>query len=182
MDYTCPHCRVPLTRIQEEVGFVWVCEKCGGCVATMTVLRRLIDATILSRVWRSAREVDRNDPSRPNLNCPSCGHGLRRVEHEASSDAPTLDVCLLCQMIWFDAMELDAMPAPPEEQEESPDDLPPRARELLGELELRKVQNQQRREEIARGNECRTRWGRDDWDFSGSIIEGLIHGLFRRWP
>ncbi len=76
------------------------------------VLRKAIDRNAVNGLWRSARD-EGGRPSRP---CPVCAGAMSEVT--SPGEAPPVDVCVRCHMMWFDGGEWDAMPAispPPSE-------------------------------------------------------------------
>jgi len=68
----------------------------------MAVLRRAILADALQRVWNLTIGRVR----RSLLRCPSCARAMNVVP----TDGPVIDLCRGCQLLWFDAGELEAMP------------------------------------------------------------------------
>jgi Zn-finger nucleic acid-binding protein len=81
---------------------VWACPACGGCAATLGVLRKAITADALRRVW--AQTIGHARTSL--LRCPDCMNAMRAVPTEG----PEVDLCRGCQLMWFDAGELEEMP------------------------------------------------------------------------
>ena len=98
---TCPHCRQPLMRDNRTPYRVWTCRRCGGCAATLGVLRKGMQHQALQQAWARTIGTARNSL----LRCPSCSATMCRVP----TDGPEIDLCR-CQLIWFDAGELEAMP------------------------------------------------------------------------
>lgn len=98
----CPHCRQSLVRSSEPPFVLWTCRICGGCAATMAVLRKGVRHDAIQRAWARTMGAKRN----ARLPCPGCSMTMYRVPTEG----PEIDLCRSCQMIWFDAGELEEMP------------------------------------------------------------------------
>ncbi len=98
----CPHCRQPLVRTDRPPYLVWTCCLCGGCAATLAVLRKGIRHDALQRAWQRTIGHGRT----ALLLCPDCAQLMNRVPTEG----PEIDLCRQCQLVWFDAGELEAMP------------------------------------------------------------------------
>ncbi len=98
----CPRCRQSLVRSDRPPLRVWACPRCSGCVATLAVLRKAIRHDALERAW--AQTIGHARTSL--LPCPSCSRAMNGVPTEG----PLIDICRGCQLVWFDARELEAMP------------------------------------------------------------------------
>lgn len=98
----CPHCRQALIRSDEPPYLLWSCRQCGGCAATMAVLRRGIEHEVLRQAWN--RTVGEN--RRVLMPCPACSAMMHRVPTEG----PEIDLCRQCQVVWLDAGELEQIP------------------------------------------------------------------------
>jgi Zn-finger nucleic acid-binding protein len=98
----CPHCRQSLVCSDRPPLRVWACPACNGCAATLAVLRKAIRYDTLQRVWACTIGHARTSL----LPCPSCARAMNSVPTEG----PLIDVCRGCQLVWFDARELEAMP------------------------------------------------------------------------
>ena len=81
---------------------MWGCPACGGCAATLGVLRKAITADALRRVWGQIIGHARTSL----LRCPDCARAMNVVPTEG----PEIDLCRCCQLLWFDAGELEEMP------------------------------------------------------------------------
>ena len=104
----CPSCRSRLVSTQLKQGVTWVCPTCAGRAVTLSLLRRLVSRDFLNRLWQSAR-YGHGVGQRP---CPSCVRAMTEVSGSSASGAPKLDVCTRCQIVWFDAGELERTPMP----------------------------------------------------------------------
>jgi len=99
----CPHCRQPLIRRNEPPHLLWICNKCGGCAATIANLRKGIQHAFLKQAWNQAIGANGCTLAR----CPGCSLLMNRVPMKGG---PEIDLCRHCQMMWFDAGELAAIP------------------------------------------------------------------------
>ncbi len=128
--YNCPHGHGELLASDGEGGRFWLCEQCAGSMITVAILRRIIDRDAINKIWLASDQAARHGPR-----CPSCKNPMGRVPPLAELNSPPLDVCRPCQLVWFDAMELESLPAPPEVTEpEKP--LSPEAREAMARFQL----------------------------------------------
>lgn len=92
-------------RSAESPLLVWRCRSCGGCAANLAVLRKAIQHRFLQIAWDLATGQDR----RGLRCCPECNRSMNIVPTEG----PEIDLCTGCQLMWFDADELDALPERP---------------------------------------------------------------------
>ncbi len=91
-------------------GPLWTCRTCAGAAVTSAVLRRYLTGQTAKELWRTA--VTRSVPSpRP---CPSCGRALREFAASGDGRRVNLDLCKICQLMWFDRNELEAFPKAPD--------------------------------------------------------------------
>jgi len=67
--------------------------------------------------------------------CPGCGNHMAEVLVVTAHDKPCLDVCTLCQFVWFDYGEYETLPTLPKNRK-AEDELPQAAREKLALLQL----------------------------------------------
>jgi len=81
---------------------VWKCSRCEGEAVTLAVLRREVAESFLQEAWHNAgRAIGRS-----SRGCPSCRQNLARVYVEGLE----IELCRSCQLIWFDAGELQEVP------------------------------------------------------------------------
>ena len=99
---TCPLCRQRLLRRREHPFDLWVCAACDGRAATVATLRRGIRHDYLHDAWQRAIGAAPSAGRR----CPGCSAATDLVP----TAGPEIDVCRRCQLMWFDAGELDALP------------------------------------------------------------------------
>src|SRR5690606_5370941 len=99
----CPRCHQVLTRVDIPPFTVWGCSRCAGCAATLATLRRGVQHDVLRRAWN--RTIGEN--RRVLMECPECRSNMHRVP---IIRGPEIDLCKQCQLVWFDASELEEMP------------------------------------------------------------------------
>ncbi|MDQ7820543.1 MAG: rhomboid family intramembrane serine protease [Armatimonadota bacterium] len=121
MRLTCPQDDHVLVSQPAPRGVYWRCPACGGRAVGVGLLRRSVAREAVTRIWTAARE----SPRRPGRRCPSC---LRSMAEVRADVGPAVDVCLSCQLVWFDAREYEQIPPAPAADEQP---LPPAAREVL---------------------------------------------------
>jgi Zn-finger nucleic acid-binding protein len=112
-------------------GVIWRWEKCDGRAVGLQLLRRTFTPESVNPLWLHAIH---NEGSivRP---CPSCSNPMIEVALESSSGIK-VEVCRICEFVWFDAgetqpLQVRPLPKPP------PAPLPQKAREAIA---LAKVQ------------------------------------------
>jgi Zn-finger nucleic acid-binding protein len=98
----CPTCHEPINRHSQPPFLLWRCHRCEGCAVTIAMLRRGIRNDLLQKAWD--RTVGREQ--KRNRRCPGCSTFMYLVP----TVGPEIDLCRSCQMIWFDAGELNKMP------------------------------------------------------------------------
>ena len=109
--FRCPSCSRKQVRTRIHNGVFWVCKGCGGRIATIGLLRRLIDRDVIERYWKRARHrKSTEDRRRP---CPACTQDMCEVSLCVTGDLPALDVCRACRLFWFDPREFEVMPLNP---------------------------------------------------------------------
>ncbi|HXF83740.1 MAG TPA: rhomboid family intramembrane serine protease [bacterium] len=123
--FTCPSDHAPLTRAKSPYGVVWDCPKCGGRAVGVGVARRVLRSDVVTALWVAGRAADRTR----SRTCPACGQLMAEVRAPVNGPTPAVDVCPRCHLLWFDAAELEALPAPPAPPPEP--ELPEAAREIL---------------------------------------------------
>lgn len=73
---------------------------------TLGLLKRLVPKANVNSVWRTL--VNQPTPAADRF-CPTCTQQMSQVNLGLVSNTLELDVCRTCQMLWFDAGELDEM-------------------------------------------------------------------------
>lgn len=127
----CPRCTVELVGERRHDGNVFVCPTCGGEAATIAVLRKRLTTDAVNELWRRARTATRRG-ERP---CPACHDAMVEVGVHAGAREAVVDACARCQMAWFDAGELEVVPAKPPPP--APAKLSPEAAEAWAKLVTR---------------------------------------------
>ena len=128
----CPACRIPLTEIRTGNGIIWRCEKCDGRAVGLQLLRRTFTPESINQLWLHAIHKE-GSSARP---CPSCGNVMIEVALDSSSGI-RVEVCRICEFVWFDAGETQALQARPLPKATPQVVLPQEAREAIA---LAKVQ------------------------------------------
>ncbi|MBI5687226.1 MAG: rhomboid family intramembrane serine protease [Verrucomicrobia bacterium] len=131
---------------------IWACQDCGGRAISLGLLRREVQAGPINQIWRKARD----EQGSAGRLCPSCMKPMLVVQVLPSGSRFDVDVCKRCQFLWFDKGEFDAMPALPPRPQTLEESLPQKARELVAEVEVRRIR--ERAQEESFGEE-----GPDDW-------------------
>lgn len=100
---TCPKCETLLKKTITDKGLLWLCETCAGVAVNVAVLRRYIDVKVVKEFWYKATNEGR--PS--ERKCPSCKQELKEFTVGKYNRKAQLDLCKMCQLIWFDRNELE---------------------------------------------------------------------------
>ena len=104
--FNCPACHTPLVRHRNAIGIFWSCESCSGNAFTLGPLRRFLDKDTVNNMWQDARAKE-PDSFRA---CPSCEKSMRLCSAKGEYRDEELDICVTCQMVWFDHAELNSLP------------------------------------------------------------------------
>ena len=86
-----------------EKGMLWLCETCAGVAVNVAVLRKYLDVKIVRKFWFKA--THEGQPS--DRKCPSCEQILNEFTVGEYNRKVQLDLCKMCQLIWFDRNELE---------------------------------------------------------------------------
>jgi len=81
-------------------GIIWRCEKCDGRAVGLQLLRRAFTPASINPLWLHAIHNE-GSIARP---CPSCGNSMIEVALD-SSNGIRIEVCRICEFVWFDAGE-----------------------------------------------------------------------------
>ena len=108
MELLCPACRIPLTEIRTGSGIIWRCEKCDGRAVGLQLLRRTFAGESINPLWLRAVH---NEGSRARP-CPSCSNPMIEVAAD-SSGGIKIEVCKVCEFLWFDAGETQPLQVRP---------------------------------------------------------------------
>jgi Zn-finger nucleic acid-binding protein len=99
----CPECQTFLSSMPLATGAALACRTCAGVSVNVAVLRQHAPEAMVQALWSAARDSGRPS-TRP---CPSCEQFLRTFAAPGDGDAPELDACPRCQLLWFDGQELE---------------------------------------------------------------------------
>jgi Zn-finger nucleic acid-binding protein len=133
----CPTCRIPLTEIRTGNGIIWRCEKCDGRAVGLQLLRRTFTPESINPLWLHAIHNE-GMSARP---CPSCGNAMIDVALDSSSGI-RVEVCRICEFVWFDAGETQTLQARP--LSKPPPPLPQKARETIALAKVQQLAEQAR--------------------------------------
>lgn len=128
-DLLCPACRVALTRTLTPLGVIWRCETCEGRAIGLALLRETFTADSVNPIWLHAIHNEGRD-GRP---CPSCARAMIDVPLETETPV-NVEVCRVCQMIWFDQGEVASL-----EQKAIRPELPPLSQDAREAIAIAKV-------------------------------------------
>lgn len=167
---TCPGCEQPLQMVGDPGKRVFNCESCGGLAVVLSVLRKIAPDELVNELWRHTRAT--TDPGR---RCPSCSQSMALVGM-GYGNSLELDVCRVCQIVWFDLGEL-AVFSPLPKPDEQNWQMPQNARILLAQAKLDQI-----RREVTRNRDLDVRTGNYDrgtntvrglWDILLDVFRGL---------
>ena len=130
----CPTCSGTLVLTHEGSLDSWVCTSGHGLALTLTESYERLQEDEINLLWRLIRTPD---PTPVDLECPMCERDMRAVDVGYDDDevfegedgdgqnvgSVVLDVCEPCQVIWFDAGELDLFPVDLPDAEPSEEEL-----------------------------------------------------------
>ena len=102
----CPKCQTSLNPTRVAEGSIWKCEACSGVAANVAVLRKHLKDDTVRKLWLEA--ITASTPS--NRKCPSCVNMLKEFMISRDNQQVHLDLCMTCQLMWFDRDELEAFP------------------------------------------------------------------------
>jgi Zn-finger nucleic acid-binding protein len=117
-DTKCPRCDIALQPQIVTAGTFWKCHGCGGRGVGLAVLRVALTPESINPLWLSAIDTRGQSGSR-GCACPSCRNPMIEVPLPGSSELK-VDVCRLCQFVWFDIREAGGLiPRPAKEQQQA---------------------------------------------------------------
>ena len=102
-ELTCPKCETLLKQTKTEKGMLWLCETCAGLAVNVAVLRKYLAVEVVREFWLKAT----NESQLSDRKCPSCAQKLREFTVGEYNRQVQLDLCKMCQLIWFDRNELE---------------------------------------------------------------------------
>ena len=117
----CPTCSASLGRTSTGDLDTWECPAQHGFALTMSEAYGQLQDDEIALAWKQAREG--TAPDLPAA-CPMCHVAMRRIDLAFDSDealeespgdtenlgAVAIDVCVDCQVFWFDNDEFDQLP------------------------------------------------------------------------
>jgi Zn-finger nucleic acid-binding protein len=92
-----------LKQTMTEKGMLWRCDTCAGLAVNVAVLRKCLDTKIVREFWLRAT----NESQLSERKCPSCMQTLKEFTVGEYNRQVQLDLCKMCQLIWFDRNELE---------------------------------------------------------------------------
>jgi len=102
----CPKCKTLLSPMRVAEGSLWKCEACSGVAANLAVLRKYLKDDTVRKLWLEAI----NGSTLSDRKCPCCVKKLKEFIVNRDNQQIHLDLCRMCQLIWFDKDELEAFP------------------------------------------------------------------------
>lgn len=108
--FICPNCKISLKKVSSSNGVFWLCLSCDGRSATLALLRKNIPAPVVNQLWLTAK----SGKYPRKRSCPACYKMMAEVPVQIEDGKQFLDVCTVCQFIWFDRNEYADMPKIPE--------------------------------------------------------------------
>lgn len=138
--FLCPRCSKGLVRIEADRVVSWACPGCDGRAVALPVLRETAPLGFASGLWAASAEAK----SIPRRRCPICTHPMIEVLAPVGP-AVEVDVCRICQFVWFDPKELDGVAPTPEETEPLPE-IPPDPRWALAMVRVELIAKRHRAE------------------------------------
>lgn len=130
--FACAHCQSSLARMQSAAGIYWACENCRGRTVALPVLRKVVGEEPVRKLWADSREA----PS-GHKRCPTCRQSMKCCV----AGGMEVDVCTLCQFVWFDAHEFEQMPVARTFTPKA-DPLPQAAREAIALADVKRINEQ----------------------------------------
>lgn len=116
---------------------MWVCAGCGGRAMPVAVLKHTAQREQVSRIWNAVHDDSAVTVSATGARgCPFCGRAMRVAYADDDPTGMQLDVCKLCQILWFDPGE-DLAPVT---TSGSAKELSLEARRVIAEAELRRIE------------------------------------------
>ncbi len=109
---------------------------------SLAALRKERDTATLAHLWGLARTTT----AAPGKRCASCARPTAQVSLELPDGPLVLDVCKMCQMVWFDRDELERIPKQPQRAVEPQKELPPEAKVAYAQAMVSMMQEQLREE------------------------------------
>src|SRR5216110_3705310 len=135
----CPRCNQPLKQVRMSNGLFWACDTCDGRAVGLQLLRRTFTPESINPLWLHAIHHEGRS-ARP---CPSCGNDMFEVALDSSSGIK-VEVCRICEFVWFDAGETQTLQARPLPKPKPQVVLPQKAREAIALAKVQQLAEQAR--------------------------------------
>ena len=134
-EFRCPRCEAPLKEVRTSGGVFYGCDVCGGRAVTIELLRKRFTPESINPLWLHAMRGE----GCVGLPCPSCGQPMFGVVLSDRAEI-SVDVCMHCHFIWFDAREVETLV--PRQPEPVAPELPQKAGEMLTIAEVEHLSKQ----------------------------------------
>jgi len=95
-----------LEKVKGPTGVFWLCRACKGRSATISLLRKQVPREWVNTLWQATRE----EGLRRKRPCPACDRLMVSLPARIPDGIQYLDVCTVCQSVWFDSDEYEALP------------------------------------------------------------------------
>jgi membrane associated rhomboid family serine protease/Zn-finger nucleic acid-binding protein len=129
----CPKCFCALERVHSKDGFYNNCNQCSGRLISIAVAKRSLPRDLVQLFWNQARGAE----TYCGEICPSCGQPMRKISIDWFGRCVELDICIKCQLFWFDGSEYELFP---ERQAEKPElEISGKAREAMAMADIESI-------------------------------------------
>lgn len=115
--FLCATCDARMQRTRTGPGAVWQCNRCGGCHASLQLVRQAAGAEAVSRLWTQVQQ----QTGTLRRTCPTCPRSMLEVLVPGPEGSLVLDVCGGCGYVWFDPGEFAALARSGPAQEPEPE-------------------------------------------------------------
>lgn len=103
----CPNCETNLDCRKFQQGIFFYCRQCNGRFVSIPVLKtEKTLRTLINEIWTKGKA----DTLKQGRKCPHCGRQMSLVDVEIKGMEVSIELCTLCNYIWFDPGEYDVMP------------------------------------------------------------------------
>ena len=103
---TCPDCRVALQEARVFGELRYGCPECKGLAVPLASLARIADPQVNTLVRDAIAHA-----AHPSIRtCPRCPRLMERADLVLSGLIVEVDACRHCDLVWFDAGELEQIP------------------------------------------------------------------------
>lgn len=121
----CPRCKCELIQYHYQNKIIsFSCPECYGQALTIGALRTLgVEEENTRSFWIAASKGKLG----AQLSCPECSGEMRMIKVDDGQCKFFIDLCLKCQLLWFDTGELEKIPVNSPQN----DDMSQRTKEIL---------------------------------------------------